>query len=62
MNTPAKQAKATGLKSLSQVSEMTGISLQTLSVWHKSRPKLYAIILRGCIEILKQEKNTHVRT
>lgn len=46
--TPAEQAKADGLKSLSQVSEMTGQSLQTLSNWAKNKPELFKIVLLGC--------------
>ncbi len=46
--TPAKQAKAEGLKSLSQVSEITGQSLQTLSNWAKNKPELFKIVLLGC--------------
>jgi len=46
--TPAEQAKAEGLKSLSQVSGMTGQSLQTLSNWAKSKPELFKIVLLGC--------------
>ena len=47
--TASKQAKAEGLKSLSQVSEMTGQSLQTLSNWAKNKPELFKIVLLGCI-------------
>ena len=46
--TPSQQAKAEGLKSLSQVSEMTGQSLQTLSNWSKNKPELFKIVLLGC--------------
>lgn len=46
--TAAKQAKAEGLKSLSQVSEMTGQSLQTLGNWAKHKPLLFRIVLKGC--------------
>ena len=46
--TPAEQAKAEGLKSLTQVSEMTGQSLQTLINWSKSKPELFKIVLLGC--------------
>jgi hypothetical protein len=52
--TPSKQAKAAGLKSLSQVSEMTGQSLQTLSNWAKSKPDLFFIVLMGCKARIKQ--------
>ena len=45
---PSQQAKAEGLKSLSQVSEMTGQSLQTLSNWSKNKPELFKIVLLGC--------------
>jgi transcriptional regulator with XRE-family HTH domain len=45
--TPSQQAKAAGLKSLLQVSELTGVSIQTLSNWAKNKPKLFAIVLKG---------------
>ncbi|RLJ20015.1 hypothetical protein DJ031_06815 [bacterium endosymbiont of Escarpia laminata] len=44
----AEQAKAEGLKSLSQVSEMTGVSLQTLGNWAKNKPALFSVVLAGC--------------
>ena len=47
--TPAKQAKALGLKSLAQVSALTGVSLQTLDNWSKNKPKLFKTVLQGCI-------------
>lgn len=47
--TPSQQAKATGLKSLSQVSELTGVSIQTLSNWAKNKPDLFAVVLAGCV-------------
>ena len=46
--TASQQAKASGLKSLAQVSEITGISFQTLNNWHKNRPDLYEVIILGC--------------
>ena len=46
--TASQQAKEAGMKSLAQVSEITGISFQTLNNWHKKRPELYAVILLGC--------------
>ena len=53
--TPAQQAKAAGLKSLSQVRDMLGtnksghpmVSLQTLSNWHKNKPDLFEAVLKG---------------
>lgn len=47
--TPSQQAKSVGLKNLTQVSAMTGVSLQTLTNWHKHKPRLFAIVLDGCI-------------
>lgn len=46
--TPAKQAKLAGLKSLSQVSEITGVSAQTLDNWAKNKPDLFRVVLAGC--------------
>jgi hypothetical protein len=45
--TPAQQAKAAGLKSLLQVSELTGVSIQTLSNWAKSKPDLFRVVIVG---------------
>jgi hypothetical protein len=45
---PSRQAKAAGLKNLSEVSEKTGVSLQTLTNWHRDKPKLFAVVLAGC--------------
>jgi len=50
--TPSQQAKAAGLKSLSQVTEVTGVSLQTLSNWHKHKPELFKAVIAGCVALL----------
>jgi len=50
--TPSQQAKAAGLKSLSQVTKMTGVSLQTLSNWHKNKPELFKVVIAGCVALL----------
>ncbi len=47
--TPSQQAKAAGLKSLSQVMGLTGVSLQTLTNWHRDKPELFAVVLLGCL-------------
>lgn len=52
--TPSQQAKAAGLKSLSQVSEMTGQSAQTLINWSKNKPELFAVVLKGCQQIKRE--------
>ena len=46
--TPAKMAKELGLKSLTQVSELTGQSLQTLTNWFNDKPELFKVVLLGC--------------
>jgi hypothetical protein len=47
--TPAQQAKAAGFKSLTQVSKITGVSLNTLTNWHRDKSELFRIVLLGCI-------------
>lgn len=47
----SEQAKAAGLKSLAQVSKITGVSVQTLNNWHKNKPDLFAVVLAGCSQI-----------
>ncbi len=47
--TASKQAKELGLNSLTQVSELTGQSLQTLTNWFNDKPELFEIILLGCL-------------
>jgi hypothetical protein len=45
--TPSQQAKSAGLKSLLQVSEITGVSIQTLSNWAKNKPDLFRVVIVG---------------
>ena len=47
--TPSQQAKAAGLKSLLQDSELTGVSIQTLSNWAKNKPELFEVVINGCL-------------
>lgn len=46
--TASEEAKAAGLKSLSEVSEMTKTSLQTLINWYNNKPELFAVVVAGC--------------
>jgi hypothetical protein len=46
--TASAQAKSAGLKSLAEVSAMTGVSYQTLINWYKHKPQLFAVVIRGC--------------
>jgi hypothetical protein len=52
--TPSQQAKAAGLKSLTQVKQITGVSLNTLINWHRDKPELFRIVLLGCAAELVQ--------
>jgi hypothetical protein len=45
--TPSQQAKKLGLKSLTQVSQITGVSLNTLTNWHRDKPELFKTVLIG---------------
>lgn len=47
-HTPSMQCHAAGLKSLAEVSRITGVGRQTLINWHKNKPLLFAIVLAGC--------------
>lgn len=48
--TPSQQAKSVGLKSLTQVSQLTGQSLNTLTNWHRDKKDLFDIVLLGCVD------------
>ena len=52
--TAAKQAKAAGLKSLNEASEISGVSVRTLNDWHKNKPLLFRVVIAGCIAINPQ--------
>ena len=51
--TASKQAKQAGLKSLAQVSELTGQHRNKLREWSVERPRLFRIILKGCVSYLE---------
>ena len=46
--TTSSRAKQVGLKSLTQVSDMSGKPMQTLRNWNKENPFLFDIVLVGC--------------
>lgn len=48
--TASEQAKAAGLKSLAEVSRLSGVSAQTLTNWHQHKPQLFEVVLLGCCE------------
>jgi hypothetical protein len=45
--TASQKAKQLGCKSLTQVAELTGASLQTLTNWHKNKPELFMVVCVG---------------
>ena len=55
--TASKQAKELGLKSLTQVSELTGQSLQTLTNWFNDKPELFEVVLLGCKAYITDIRN-----
>lgn len=57
--TASEQAKAAGLKSLAQAAEISGQSVRTLNNWHKAKPKLFAIVLAGCVSELQNNNRLH---
>ena len=45
--TASQQAKAAGLKSLAEVSRITGQSIETLNNWSRNKPDLFEVVLLG---------------
>ena len=46
-----------GLPSVDWLSKNTDVSRQTLSNWHKNRPKLFKIILMGALKVYQKDNN-----
>ena len=44
---PSEKCKAAGLKSLAELAEITGESVQTLNNWSKNKPRVFDLVLRG---------------
>jgi hypothetical protein len=69
--TPSQQAKEAGLKSLTQMSQMTGKPTDTLRNWHRDSPDLFRLLLAGCVieinrskeeELIMKEENELLRS
>jgi hypothetical protein len=56
--TPSQQCKQAGLNSLAEVSSLTGVSVQTLINWHRDKPKLFEVVINGCVFIIVNTINT----
>lgn len=54
--TPAKQAKKAGLKSLAQVSEVSGVSTRTLTNWYKSNNWLFSAVIEKAKKQIDQQE------
>lgn len=53
---PSDQAKAAGLRSLTEACQLTGQSIQTLINWHRDKPALFAVVLAGCVALKEEGK------
>lgn len=50
-STPSKDCKLAGLKSLVELSQITGKPVQTLINWHRDDPVLFNVVLTGAVAI-----------
>lgn len=46
---PSEKAKAAGLKSLAELADASGESVQTLNNWFKNKPRRFELILKGIV-------------
>ena len=46
---PSEKSKSAGLKSLAELSEISGESVQTLNNWFKNEPRRFGLILKGAV-------------
>ncbi len=54
--TPSEQCKAAGLKSLVELSRITGESQQTLINWHKKKPRLFQVVIAGALSLIDNQR------
>lgn len=54
---PSAQCKSAGLASLSDLSRISGVSVQTLVNWHKNKPRLFAIVIAGAVKIKSEGRD-----
>ena len=48
-DSPSEICKKTGLDSLAELVRITGQSERTLIRWHKTKPKLFIIVVLGAV-------------
>lgn len=46
---PSEKCKLAGLRSLAELSEISCESVQTLNNWHKYKPRVFDLVLRGAV-------------
>lgn len=46
---PSESAKLAGLKSLAEMAEISGESVQTLNNWFKNEPRRFDLVLKGAV-------------
>ena len=46
---PSEIVKLSGLKSLSELAEISGESVQTLNNWFKNQPRRFELVLKGAV-------------
>ena len=46
---PSESAKLAGLKSLAEMAEISGESVQTLNNWFKNEPRRFELVLKGAV-------------
>ena len=56
IQTPSEYCKGKGLKSLQQVIDITGKPRQTLRDWHKNEPKLFKVVVTGCLYLAEDTR------
>jgi len=54
--TPSKQCKRAGLKGLTHMSRLCNKPTSTLRDWHRDNPKLFNVVVIGCVSKFKGEE------
>lgn len=53
---PSEQCRQAGLESLAELIQLTGLPKRTLIRWHKTKPRLFELVLKG----VASEKDDHL--
>jgi hypothetical protein len=52
---PSDHCHAAGLKSLVELSKISGVSTMTLRNWNKNKPVLFGLVIRGAAQVKREE-------